>query len=337
MKIEIGESLFYSWLRHFKGCQVVQTNWKPSPEWKWQHVESLERFRDAVEECFKSDYSVFKQTKSLSQLIGQAEIDVLGLAFGSKAPLVYAVDVAFHESGLNYGDTIETTAKVIRKCARAAICLRACFGVSDGDIVFASPKINPNILNELEPALKRLNTVLREHDLGFVARLIANVEFKERVLEPILIVSKGVADTSELFMRGYQLTTLLGPMGPSTSPLPPTQRSPPPRPDGAWSGMKIGLLANTVLRQVLQRGIADDELKNLQDRDHSREVFGINYPLLLPENFARNRRRYYAEPVTINRSQFQLCSQWYEQQANNDRPLLIAWLKRHHAADENGI
>ena len=33
MKIEIGESLIYSWLRHEKKCIVVQNNWKVSPEW----------------------------------------------------------------------------------------------------------------------------------------------------------------------------------------------------------------------------------------------------------------------------------------------------------------
>lgn len=32
MKIEMGESLFYSWLRHVKECQIVQTNWKVSAE-----------------------------------------------------------------------------------------------------------------------------------------------------------------------------------------------------------------------------------------------------------------------------------------------------------------
>ena len=30
MKIEMGESLLYSWLRHVKECQIVQTNWKVS-------------------------------------------------------------------------------------------------------------------------------------------------------------------------------------------------------------------------------------------------------------------------------------------------------------------
>jgi hypothetical protein len=34
VKIEIGESLIYSWLRHVQGCVVTQINWKPSPTWE---------------------------------------------------------------------------------------------------------------------------------------------------------------------------------------------------------------------------------------------------------------------------------------------------------------
>lgn len=41
MKIEKGESLSYSWLRHVKECQIVQTNWKVSPQWVIQHEEAL--------------------------------------------------------------------------------------------------------------------------------------------------------------------------------------------------------------------------------------------------------------------------------------------------------
>ena len=33
MKIEICESLIFSWLRHVQGCIVTQMNWKPSPTW----------------------------------------------------------------------------------------------------------------------------------------------------------------------------------------------------------------------------------------------------------------------------------------------------------------
>ena len=42
MKIEMGESLFYSWLRHVKECQIVQTNWTTSAKWPLQHADKLE-------------------------------------------------------------------------------------------------------------------------------------------------------------------------------------------------------------------------------------------------------------------------------------------------------
>ena len=49
MKIEMGESLFYSWLRHIKGCQVVQTNWKASPQWPLGYREELEAVKEATD------------------------------------------------------------------------------------------------------------------------------------------------------------------------------------------------------------------------------------------------------------------------------------------------
>ena len=43
MKIEMGESLFYSWLRHVKECQIVQTNWKVSSNWELLHDEEIHK------------------------------------------------------------------------------------------------------------------------------------------------------------------------------------------------------------------------------------------------------------------------------------------------------
>lgn len=39
MKIEMGESLLLSWLRHIKECQLVQTNWKPSAKWEFKNKD----------------------------------------------------------------------------------------------------------------------------------------------------------------------------------------------------------------------------------------------------------------------------------------------------------
>lgn len=38
MKIEMGESCVYSWLKHVKDCRIVQLNWKPSAEWDLNDV-----------------------------------------------------------------------------------------------------------------------------------------------------------------------------------------------------------------------------------------------------------------------------------------------------------
>ena len=51
MKIEMGESLFYSWLRHVKECQIVQTNWKVSSQWQLSNA-------DALKEELKVDYFI---------------------------------------------------------------------------------------------------------------------------------------------------------------------------------------------------------------------------------------------------------------------------------------
>lgn len=43
MKIEIAESMVYSWLRKVRNCRLVQTNWKPAHEWPLFHVEDFAR------------------------------------------------------------------------------------------------------------------------------------------------------------------------------------------------------------------------------------------------------------------------------------------------------
>ena len=81
MKIEMGESLFYSWLRHVKGCQIVQTNWKVSSQWSLSNAEALERMMKVVDNHYaqKYGYAIFKKNSSLSQLLQQGECDVLGV------------------------------------------------------------------------------------------------------------------------------------------------------------------------------------------------------------------------------------------------------------------
>ena len=88
MKVEVGESLIFSWLRHVQGCPIAQTNWKSSPAWPIRHEANLaadfEKMREVAEQ--RLGYEVFERS-SFQQFIRQAEIDVS--AFGSvrRAPL----------------------------------------------------------------------------------------------------------------------------------------------------------------------------------------------------------------------------------------------------------
>ena len=74
--------------------------------------------------------------------------------------------MAFHEGGLNYGDKGRTLNKLIQKCVRAALCLYGYFGVDTGEVIFASPKINPAIEKELSPLFEELSELFQKVGLG---------------------------------------------------------------------------------------------------------------------------------------------------------------------------
>lgn len=125
---------------------------------------------------------------------------------------------------------------------------------------------------------------------------------------------------------------------PSTPFIPSsTQRqSNPPIPieGDPYPTMKIGKIANEILRERLSQGISEQELIHLQKAEYSKQFLGINYPLLAKNRYVDDRNgiphsRYYAEQVIINGSYFYLCSEWYESSANNDRPYLLKWLQDH--------
>lgn len=344
MKIEMGESLFYSWLRHVKECQIVQTNWKVSPQWQCQHEDKLLALMELADQHFseKYGYKVFKKNSSLSQLIQQGECDVVGISIQNESIRTYAVDVAFHESGLNYGSREETVMKVISKSLRTAMCLYGFMGSKDAEIVFASPKINPAVLGDLVPCFEDINNILKQQGFNFIVRIIANDEFNELVLKPILLVSDGVADTSELFLRSYQMfkmfagkkhsrstdcastsvTNTIGPGDIGVNDI-----------DGLEE-MKIGMIVRTMLKKLLEDGtVAPAEIELMQTKEYSKETFDIQYPLLLLASDTSNKSlvRYYSSPITIHGSKYFLCSEWFESPANNDRPFLMKWLAIHLA------
>ena len=346
MKIEMGESLFYSWLRHVKECQIVQTNWKTSPQWTLLHEEKLEEVKAHTDRYFRDrhGYDIYKKTSSLSQLLQQAECDALGMSILDGSTKVFAVDVAFHEAGVNYGDRETTIKKIIAKCLRTAMCIYGYLDTREAEIIFASPKINNNILDAVMPCLVEAQKLLDDLGFHFRLRIIANEDFRDKVLEPILLVSDGVADTNELFLRSYQMLQMFDRKERSAnntrksqggSKLQETNTTTPAElsDDDTYAELKIGKLAQTVLRRLLQsEAVSEDEIEQMQTADYSKTVFDLQYPLLVKQDEEYERVRYYRNPVCIRGINYMLCSQWFEVPSNNDRPYLMRWIREHQTS-----
>ena len=344
MKIEMGESLFYSWLRHVKECQVVQTNWKVSSQWELLHEDEIQNIMASIDNHFseKCGYKVFKQNGSFRQVIRQGECDAIGICVEEGVPRYYAVEVAFHGAGLNYGTRDATVMKVVEKCTRAALCIYGYMGSKEGEVVFASPKINNAVIADLSPCIEDINTLFRQEGFQFSFRIIANGDFNESVLQPILLISDGIADTSELFVRSYQMCAMFAEKSipkngerrlanrASSESKPPYIQLSVHDDDGAYKELKVGQIARSILRKMLEEGAAtEDEIEYLQQSGYSRRVFHLNYPLLARVESGFEKARYYSSPLMIRGISYVLCSQWFETPANNDRPFLLKWIKEH--------
>ncbi|NLN42633.1 MAG: hypothetical protein GX160_11810 [Clostridiales bacterium] len=331
MKIEMGESLLYSWLRHVKECQIVQTNWKVSPKWDLKNEDKLAEIMERTNSYFEDKYGyLIYKNNSLSQLLMQAEIDVLGISIDEEGNHIYAIDVAFHEAGLNYGTKEETITRVIKKCIRTAMCIFGYIGKDTAEIIFASPKINPVIIKDLAPKFNELNSILATLGLNFTTRLIANEEFNGKVLEPILLASGGISDTSELFLRSYQMYSMFSEKASRSIKAKKVIRNKKEEKniesmltDETLKELKIGKLVQTTMRELFRNEkISMDEIEKMTQPDYSKQIFNANIPVLkevpIGGNIDELKRddnnypRYYSYTISIYGKDYLLSSQWFE-------------------------
>lgn len=300
MKIEMGESLIFSWLRHIKGCQIVQTNWSSSSLWSLKHQSDLQVIMDAVDKLFPS-YAIFGKKKkvSLNQFIAQAEVDVLG----SSGDKIFAVDVAFHENGLGYGNVDENTSRIIKKSLRTAMCIYGYFDKKEAEIIFATPIIPKQDWTKIEQGIADLENELKKLGYGFVFKVLCDCStptFQTEIMDPVMDVLNNVSDTNELFLRSAKLLRMVYDFSSKTAE---TTSKP---------MVKVGVIANKDLRKVLANSskVTSKEISDLQDKAICKSLFGIDYPVL--DGSPSEKRRYYSKPVFINGKQYYLCSQWVE-------------------------
>lgn len=203
MKIEIAESLARSWLRHCEKCQIAELNWKPSPSWSLSISPELETIFDDIRLNFPN---ALKKTSTLNQFLKQAEIDVLGLRIASTGQVekIYAIDSAFHSKGLSYGNNEETQGRIQKKLLRTGLLLKALFPATEAHVMFISPVINPGRSEVANKAFEEVKSFFYERS-SLAFELCGSEIFRDRILHPVLSLSATVADTSEIFLRAWQL------------------------------------------------------------------------------------------------------------------------------------
>ena len=201
MKIEMGESLCCSFLRHVQQCWVVQANWKVSQHWgKLLGDDELEELFRSMRESFDPDGTILKQTKDEKQFLKQGEIDVVGVGQDGS---VHAMEVAFHENGLNYLGGADK--RVLKKLLRTLLILEAYHPPQvERHIYFASPKVSRGVQGPLEEMFEMLAAEYPAVEW----HLLTNEEFNRRLLVPTLEKAEQVSDTAELFVRAAKLLEL---------------------------------------------------------------------------------------------------------------------------------
>jgi hypothetical protein len=322
MKVEIAESLIFSWLRHVQGCAVVQMNWKPSPSWTVSNEDRLREDFEGIRRFASESVGVpiFKKC-DFAQFVRQTEIDVLGLRLSADpaAMQVFAVDSAFHEGGLLYVSSDETVGRVLKKLIRATLAIEAYLSVGEATIAFATPKMAEPIRSAIEGHLANLEAVIADRaSAGFVPRfrIIANSDFVGEILQPVLDQANRVADTSELFLRAHQLRALCDrPVRQQRSTQMPAKR--------ADRGEGIGAHVRATMTELATSGrLTPEVVSELSSADYSKMQFNLSLPFLKrvdPAADLRSQRRdhnnwdrYWKEPLVVGGTEFLMFSQWYE-------------------------
>ena len=94
------------------------------------------------------------------------------------------------------------------------------------------------------PCIEDAQALLDQFGFNFKVRVIANEDFKKMVLDPILIVSDGVADTNELFIRSYKMIQMFEGRE-KKGPIPAMSQT-----EDTYAELKVGKLAQSQMEEA---------------------------------------------------------------------------------------
>jgi len=352
MKVEIGESLVYSYLRHEKNCLITQTDWRPSGNWEiHQDIREHAQYEfdkinkhHAFSEIFKTD---------LNQTIKQAEIDVLGIDRNNN---IYAYEVAFHENGLLYGGKIETRNRVFKKLLRSYLTLRCYFQDHKYTIAFCSPKVNPATEQHIKDYFEVLINDFRNDRVNFL--YCSNEVFNSEIIQKTLNKTIGQFDSNELFARSVKLLNIADKFNQKkihsaqivsttisskedsrkeTEDIKPTEIDDIESVDLKDLNIPLNKNENETVQEYVKKimrlllnsnSLSDDVISKLKDKEYCKRTFSIGFPLIrdISEGYkdATGRGRYWSRETFGGR--YYVCSQWWKDRHDEHLIKIRQWL-----------
>ena len=210
---------------------------------------------------------------------------------------------------------------MLKKLVRSAFVYRAFFPAQGARLVFATPKMHAATREAIEDQLPNLTSWLVERwtlsPRDIQLRLVADNDFKNEILDPVLRCASTVADTGELFLRSQQLMALCN------SSL--VQRAPQSRSTivkKCETEQKIGSYIQSVMTVLANsEQLAPKVVENLLNAQYCKKIFNLGYPFLrridsrtdLSEQRKDERgyARYWKTPIAAGGEQFLVCNQWF--------------------------
>lgn len=319
MKIEIAENMLYSWLRHCKGCQIVQTNFKKSDIWKNDNEKEVKDLYDSFQLESSLRDCKFGNKEHFETIMKQTECDLLAISYDSENKgKIFAVESAFHEGGLGYKNSEK---KVIQKLFRNILIIRSYFPFKNVELIFATPKVSKPKKENILAKMELLKKFLEKEKIPVTLKLIVNEQYQAEIVEPLCREIDKIADDNELFVRAMKLTNPKMRKGESA------QR----KKSGNLKNMdlKVGYIVKTRLYDCLKSMKSLEEITNLTKEKYCRDNFKLNYPVLRTLELGRNdtnqKPRYYTDSIKINKQSYYVTNDWYEK---NKRKLL-EYLENH--------
>ena len=318
MSVDMGESLMQSWLRHVKGCDIVQTNWKASMNIGYDKNKAEELLNSIRNE---SAFDFFAQGKTAENIIRQTEIDALGCIVSKKC--YFAGEIAFHEDGLHYKSPDSVPSKMLR----TILCLYGYLNASEATVVFATPYIKSKAEKEkLEDFVIFLNQFLK-NVCGlkkYQVKLFANADFETNILNPVFYLVDEIKDTSEAFVRACKLIKTTKSIGEISPDL-----------NKEYIFTKYGPIdvSEMATKDLIETFIVPIlNTKNIKfllpffEKETSSEIFKVSFPFL---SYTRDKSsgnfRYYAESYYLEKSKETV----YITSECTNRNALISWINEN--------